>query len=241
MKILRLTITVFFLFILSGCEENDTTLLSGDIIGNVELVNENNYPLQDMSGVHVSLIDDTTTNHSYTDQTGRFIFQNIQYGNYQIDLEKTGFLKSDVDYSLHHLGGYSPTLVKYWLYEIPKFELVIDSLEFDGKYYRSTFYFEMKGSAGLPRYGYFIRCFCSDNPDISKDNYVSTDAGWISSSDTDGQFATGYIYLFDYRFNQLVSDTIYIRTYPQAWGQDLYEYNPESLGKPSNVISFMVE
>lgn len=241
MKILRFFIPVFHLLIISGCEESSTTLLSGDIIGYVEVVDENNYPLPDMSGVHVSLIDDTTLYHSYTDQTGRFFFQNIEYGNYQIGLEKAGYLKSNVDYSLHHLGGYSPTLAKYWLYEIPKFELVIDSIDFNGMYDRTTFYFEITGGTGLPRYGYYIRCFCRDTPAVSKDDYVSTDVGWISSLYTDGQLATGYVYMYDYRFYQLVSDTVYICIYPQAWGQDLYEYNPEALGKASNVVGFVVE
>lgn len=217
-------------------------MLSGDIIGKVEVIDENNYPLQNMSGVLVSLIDDTTINHSTTDQTGYFIFQNIEVGNYQIDLEMTGFLKSNSDYSLHHLGGYSPTLLaKYYIYEIPTFELFIDSIECNGMYEYTTFYFTLNEDDGLPEVGYYIRCFCSDTPAVSKDNFVSTDAGWISSFFIDNGVAKGWIFMYDSSFEQLVSDTIYILVYLQVWGQDLYEYRPEFLGKPSNVVSFIAE
>jgi len=241
MKTVRSYIIVFLLLLSVGCEKDNKTMLIGDIIGKVEMIDENNYSLQDRSNVNVSLISDTTIIHSITDQMGNFYFKNILYGNYQIDLEKNGFVKSKVNYTVHHLGGYSPTLVEYRLYEIPKFELVVDSIEFNGNFEISKFYIELKGNTGLPRMGYFIRCFCSNTPDVSKDNFVSTDHGWIDASDINGQFAVGGIVIDDYEFHQLESDSIFICIYPQAWGQQMYEYYQESLGEASNVISFMVE
>ncbi len=227
---------------LPGCETNDKTILSGDIIGMVYLIDEYDHYLSDRSGINVNLIfDDIPVMYTTTDQIGRFYFENIPYGTYRIDLGKEGFVKSLSSHTVYHVGGYSPTQMKYNLYEVPTFELVIDSIEFKGSNESSAIYLQLIGVTEMPESGYFtIRCFCSDTPDVSKNNFVTVDPGWIWMYPE---------YIIDQAaianailgFYQVESDSMYLRIYPQARGQGYDDYSEESLGKPSNVIRFRIK
>ncbi|MCK5135348.1 MAG: hypothetical protein KAR19_06125 [Bacteroidales bacterium] len=228
-------------WIAAGCEKTEPVLLSGDIAGMVKVFDENYYLQENMAGVQVSLTDGTFASQSITDPFGKFHFQDIIYGNYQIDLEMEGYIKSYRDYTLHHLGGYSPTMVEYGLHEIPKFETCIDSIRFNGNNFISYIYVNLQGLSGLPRISYLFWCFFSNTPDVSNDQFVAKNSGWIWSPEIDGLLTEISVEIWDNRFDQLESDTIYLCVYPQALGQGYYDSYPESLGKASNVISFVVE
>ena len=225
----------------AACEKADPDLLSGDIAGMVKVYVENNYLLEDMTGVQLSLTDETFTAQTSTDPSGKFLFEDVDYGNYQIDLEMAGYIKTYRDYTLHHLGGYSPTMVEYRLYEVPKFETRIDSIRYNGKYGRSDIYVNLKELSGIPKIAYIFWCFFSNTPDVSNEQFVAKNSGWMWSPELDGLLTEISVDIWDMRFDQLVSDTIYLCVYPQAWGQGYYDYYPESLGKASTVISFVVE
>jgi len=240
-KISNIWIILLLCWLAAACEKTDPVLLSGDIAGIVEVYDENHYLLEDMSGVQLSLTDETITAQSSTDPSGKFLFEDIDYGNYQADLELEGFIKPYRDYPLHHLGGYSPTFVEYRLYEVPKFETRIDSINFIGKYERSDVFVNLQELSGIPKIAYTFWCFFSDSPDVSDEQFVAKNSGWMWSPELDGQLTEISVEIWDNRFDQLVADTIYLRVYPQAWGQGYYDYYPESLGKASNVISFVVE
>lgn len=240
MKAFKLFIIYFTFLLFVGCERNDKDLLVGDIIGKVEIYDENNYLLQERSNVDVSLIDDTTAIYSSTNQVGQFNFENIQYGNYQIDLVKEGFVKSiNQNFVVNHLGGYSPTLINYYLFEIPKFELLIDSFDIALGPNSSYAYLSLTGNSDLPYKGYMLIFFFGQTPEVSRDNYIFHVNGFIRSDnifDLYTRASLGYI-----RDDLLLkSDSVYFRVYPQANGQQMYEFYPESLGKPSNVVSFLL-
>ena len=241
MKIVNIWIIILLCWITAACEKTDPELLSGDIAGIVRVYDENNFLLEDMSGVQLSLTDNTFTTQTSTDPSGKFLFEGINYGNYQADLEMEGYIKPYGDYPLHHLGGYSPTLVEYKLYEVPKFETRIDSILFIGKYERSDIFVNLQELSGIPRIAYTFWCFFSDTPDVSDEQYVARNSGWMWSPELEGQLTEISVEIWDNRFDQLMSDTIYLRVYPQAWGQGYYDYYPESLGLASNVISFLIE
>ncbi len=224
-----------------ACEKTDPDLLSGDIAGMVKVYDENQYLLEDMSGVQLTLTDETFITQTITEPSGKFLFENINYGNYLADLEMEGYVKAYRDHPVHHLGGYSPTLVEYGLYEVPKFETEIDSIRFNGPYERSYIYVNLQGLSGIPRIGYTFWCFFSHVPDMSDELYVAKNSGWMWYDESEGQLTEISVEIWDNRFDQLISDTIYLRVYPQAWGQGYYDYYPESLGKASNAISFLVQ
>lgn len=241
MKALKIWIILLFCWLAASCEKTEPVLLNGDIAGMVKVYDENNYLQEDMAGVQVSLSDGSFLSETTSDPSGKFFFQDVFYGNYQVDLEMEGYIKTYRDYTLHHLGGYSPTMVEYRLYEIPKFETRIDSISFNGKYERSYIYVNLQGLSGLPRTGYLIWCFFSNTPDVSNDQFVAKNSGWIWSPEIGGLLTEISVEIWDNRFDQLESDTIYLCVYPQAWGQGYYDSYPESLGKASNVISFLAK
>lgn len=227
---------------LPGCETNDKTILSGDIIGMVYLIDEYDHYLSDRSGINVNLIfDDIPVMYTTTDQIGRFYFENIPYGTYRIDLGKEGFVKSLSSHTVYHVGGYSPTQMKYNLYEVPTFELLIDSIEYNGSE-SSAIYLQLIGVTEMPESGYFIiRCFCGGTPDVSKDNFVKVYPGlvWMYPESLIDQSAIANAYL---GFYQVELDSIYLRIYPQASGQGYYDdFSEESLGKPSNIVRFRIK
>jgi len=232
---------LLFCLLAAACEKSDPDLLSGDIVGFVEVYDENQYPLEDKSGVLLSLTNETFTTQTSSDPSGKFLFEDINYGNYQADLEMEGFIKPYRDYPLHHLGGYSPTLVNYHIYEVPRFETRIDSINFNGIYERSYIHVNLQELSGIPRIAYTFWCFFGTSPDVSNEQFFGRNSGWMWSREIDGLLTEISVEIWDWGFDQLASDTIYLRVYPQAWGQGYYDYYPESLGLASNVISFVVE
>jgi len=238
--------TYFLILLLAAtaaCEKQEPELLSGDVAGVVTVYDENYYPLEDMSGVQLSLSGENFLVESTTDPQGRFLFQDVDYGNYQADLEMEDYIKSFTDYTLNHLGGYSPTMVNYRLHEVPKFQTWIDSIQFNGKYERTYLYVNLQGLSGIPRIGYNFWCYFSNTPDVSNEQYVAECVGWMSSPNINGLLSEIHFELYDNRFDQLESDTIYLCVYPRAWGRGVFylDHYPEALGKPSNVFSFMAE
>lgn len=238
--------TYFLLLILAfstACEKADPPLLSGDIAGIVSVYDENHYLLEDLSGVHISLSDGSYLDESTSDLYGKFLFQDVKYGNYQLDLIKEGYVKSYRDYTLNHLGGYSPTMVEYRLHEVPKFETHIDSIRLDGENIRSYIYVQLKEQSGVPEIGYNFWCYFSDSPDVSKDQYIARAVGWMNSPKIGGLLTEISFEMWDTQFDQLVQDTMYLCVYPRAWGRGTFYFDHyhESLGKASNIFSFMVE
>lgn len=239
-------VTYFLILILAAtaaCEKAEPELLSGDIAGVVTVYDENYYPLEDMSGVQLSLVGDKVQIESTTDPQGRFLFQDVDYGNYQADLEMQGYVKSFMDYTLNHLGGYSPTMVNYRLHEVPKFQTWIDSIQFNGKYERSYLYVNLQGISGFPKIGYNFWCYLSNTPDVSNEQFVAECVAWSFFAPIVGSATEIHFELYDNCFDDLVTDTIYLCVYPQAWGRGPFyeDHYPEALGKASNVFSFMAE
>jgi hypothetical protein len=236
-------ILILLLAATAACEKAEPELLSGDIAGVVTVYDENFYPLEDMSGVQLSLTDGSFLSQSTTDPYGRFVFQDIDYGNYQIDLEMEGYIKSFMDYTVNHLGGYSPTTVNYSLHEVPKFETWIDSIQFNGFYERCYLYVNLQGLSGFPKIGYNFWIYLSDTPDVSRDQYVAEAIGFSFLTPADSTHSEIYFEIYDSRFDQLVSDTIYLCVYPRAWGRGVFyiDHYPDALGMASNVFSFMAE
>ena len=235
---------LLLLFVISaGCEKAEPVLLSGDISGRVIVYDENHYQQDDQSGVQVSLTDGSLVDETFTDATGRFLLEDIDYGNYQVDLVLEGYVKSYRDYTLHHLGGYSPTIVTYSLHEIPKFDTWIDSIQFNGKYERSYIYVTLQGLSGVPDLGFNYWCYFSDTPDVSRDQYVAKAFAWMYTFDEDDNLTEIEFEMYDNGFDQLVTDSIYVCVYPQAWGRGPFyeDHYPESLGKSSNIIGFMTQ
>jgi hypothetical protein len=223
---------------LTGCKK-ETVLNTGDILGRLIVFNENGSLSDNLSGIKVTLYKDSSlVTHSLSDENGQYRFRDISYGKYSISLEKENYIQREVDYTIYHIGGYSPTIRDAVVYEMPMYNISIDSFLFFPQNYRLKLYLKIDGQAIIPFDTYRVIGFCSNSADVSCYNYSNIISGRVTSYTLYAPYdAAGEIY------NNLsklsVSDTWYIRFYLQAFGQNLTNtINTKTLGKPSNVITF---
>lgn len=234
-----LAISVFLLMLIS-CQK-DSELVTGGITGIVSVYNQDITMRSDQSGVEVRLYQNAELiDHTLTDINGRYAFQSVPYGKYNLEMHLTDFVASKGPHTVYHVGGYSPTIFNGDVYEIPTFELALDSMFFDDFRYSFTACLKIRGIANLPYDFYPLRGFAGNSPDVSKDKYTARLygilAGWLSTPETD----YGILNYWDWDLESLKSDTIYVRLYPLAFGQgDFYNFENEALGKPSNVVGFI--
>lgn len=239
-QVLAFLALLIFVF---SCQK-DKEILSGDIEGIVNLYNVDYSQPDDRSGVSVELYSDGILKSSATtDSDGKFQFIDVPYGRYHFNLQKDSFveLNSSTYYDLYHVGGSRPTVAQSWLFRVPDFEFTVDSLVQQEDWFYFDIFWKIDGDIISPYIGYPIMVFCSNIPDVSKDNYISYCAAsinWLSQDQV--PYAT--VYYSDEAFEQLKTGTIYVRCYPVAYGQSIsygYVVNPAAIGKPSNVDSFV--
>lgn len=238
------------------CEcRKDKEMLTGDISGIIYAVNEDNTRNPDQSGTRVflyrdsALVDEAVTNYS-----GQYIFKDMPLGIYIIDFQRTNFVKTRTSFKIEHLGGYSPTLANFTLYEVPSFKLMIDSISYyDGENSRLNVYLKLNGDTILPYYNYEYTpyydmiVFVSESEDVSKDNFDFQVKGFLYT--IFGSYYTGYwkgavegLVVDFYPDPRVVKNrTLYFRFYPMAFGRGYapWDYYKESLGPPSNVVGFV--
>ena len=240
------SVLVFLVIILAliACEEKDAPVLEGDIHGRVSLVDGYGYSVSDRSGVQVQLIGENSELESTTDTDGRYIFQDIPFGNYHIKLIRENYVEKSLNFSLGHAGGGAPTVTNLVMLEIPEFSYGIDSMTYDA-YSRFNIFMHSIGSTRAANSLLLVHFFFSHSPDVSCVNYESSFLDFIFDDvDLYWVFYGGY-----YNFLNDYTGTVYCRVYPQVQCDDIWYSNdagphtiyPETLGKPSEVFSFTVE
>lgn len=246
MKILFLfAVSIIFL---SGCQP-DKEIIKGSISGFIRTFDQSSVPVEDQSGVTVNLYKDTALLESqYTDPEGKYTFETVPYGTYRIDPAKDGYVSVWDPSLVHHIGGYSPTLANYQLYEIPTYVLTIDSITYDTVNDYILFYVKFNGDTLLPPsvYGYILRAFAGPGQDVNMDNYAA--AGKAYLLDTEYHIypkkMRAYARMNTWELENvsiLRTGTFYMRLYPLAMGQGywIHDYLPEALGPPSvNAFEF---
>jgi hypothetical protein len=230
------------MLLLVSCEK-EKELITGQIAGKVNVYTQYRKLIPDMQGIKVDLYRDTMLiSSTLSDNRCYYTFENIPYGRYKFILKKDKFVPLYGTQSVFHVGGYSPTYKDLWIYEVPTYELYIDSIgyETDGSY----FIFYLETDTVLPTDSF--RAFAGSSSDVSKDNFVS--AGWGYLTVYYPSYPTivpvyGRLdrYDFDQNIEKLKGDTIFLRIYPNAQNQGygIMQFYPEALGKPSNVIKFL--
>jgi hypothetical protein len=228
--------------ILNGCHKN-SELLTGDIMGKISVINQDLTVSSDNSGVQVSLYNNNTLlNTTITDIQGVYRFEKLPYGKYGIDLQKENYLETEIPayegdkYSFNHVGGYSPTLKDFSIYQIPDYVLTIDSVKSIYSNSDLLVYLRINGDTLIPFPYYSLIGYYGNSETVSKDNYSGVVTGvagnWFSISPNKAPAV-----IHDSYFN--LSGTIFMRFYLLTQGQTVYySINKEALGKPSNVISF---
>lgn len=236
MKILLLTI------LLNSCQK-EKELITGDVIGNIKAYSQYSKRITDLSGAVVKLLDDTVVIRSVvTSNSLRFTFDEVPYGRYTLDVRKEKFVPLYGTITVLHVGGHCPTYQDLYLYEVPTFQLFVDSIGYMSS--ENYFFLHFRPDTIYPT-GTF-RIFTSNLTDVSRDKYVSAGKGYLSVyypsyPTVIPTFGKIYKYDFDPNIEKLKSDTIFLCIYPtaQQQGYGIMQFYPEALGKPSNVVRFL--
>jgi hypothetical protein len=238
---------ICLLTVLSGCKKNEE-LMTGPISGKILTFDQYCFPTSDQPDILVKLFQDTILMGTIsTNSNGQYLFENMPYGKYSINVEKAGFVQARYVNTVYHAGGYSPTLSDLYMYEVPTYQLNLDSIRKIQDYV--VIFLKFNGDTLLPENacGMPLRVFASGNPDVSKDNFIASGKAYLSDYAINDSYNKATVHAqyqeweMDESFDQLKNNIIYMRIYPIATGQGygIYEYNPESLGLPSDVIGFL--
>jgi len=243
---------VFALLILLPACQKDESLISGKITGRISVLNQAYESQTDRSGITVSLFNEADQiGSTITDADGNYLFENIPYGKYKIDLHKDKYVQGWNNSYIYHVGGYSPTFENYSVYEIPAYQLSLDSVGFYKPDYELIIHLKVDGDTVTSEEAFYNKfiAFAGNTPEVSSTNYISKGKGYLADWDLVNLslftrvavYGRLYVYNFDDNLEQLKEGKIYIRLYPLANGQGYFisQYSPKALGKPSNVISFV--
>ncbi len=231
-------ILVSFIFLNFACSR-DEVLISGDITGKIKMYNEDGYPLT-LSGTPIKIETDSLNFQTETDETGWYTFENIPIGNYSVKIEKSGYVNSEKESEIQHVGGYSPTIQDFILYEIPKFGFHLDSISADSTDLyndKLTFYGSLINSTANPLNWYTLWVFFGSSSEISSATYDDLTKAFIMNKDIDGTYFHFNINLYPHYQR---GDTFYFRIYAAAAVPDWYFERFEILGPPSNVAEWVV-
>jgi hypothetical protein len=247
MKTKSFFFSIVILLAIIACEETDAPVLEGDIHGTVSLNDAYGFPMSDKSNVQVQLTGEDTELETTTDSYGRYMFQDLPFGKYYINLNKENYIEADRNFSVDHIGGNAPTSSSMVMNEIPEYYYGIDSMTQYPPYSNFNIYMHVIGATKtFKEYtNFYVHCFFSQSPDVSCENYENSFM-WITSSHA------ALYFTFWYGTNHFLNDytgTVYCRIYAQAYYYDIWEgatSNPhpiyqETLGPPSEVFSFTVE
>lgn len=242
---------VFVLLILLSACRKEEELISGTITGRISVLNQAYESQTDRSGIAASLFHEADQiGSTITDADGNYLFENVPYGKYKIDLHKEKYVQGWNNSYIYHVGGYSPTFANYSVYEIPVYQLSLDSVGFYKPEYEFIIHLKVDGDTVTSEEAFFYQfiAFAGNTPDVSSTNYISKGKGsladwdWVNFNYSVKIAVYGrlYVYNFDGNREQLKQGKIYIRLYPLANGQGYFlsQFYPEALGKPSNAISF---
>ncbi len=122
MKIFKILIALHTLVFLSGCDKNEEKIfIKGNIVGFVNLIDENGNEVDDKSGVNVSIEEISASVD--TNEDGRFELADVPAGTYNLIFNKTGY-GINKRFSYQFIGGNVPALLsETTMYEQPKTEI----------------------------------------------------------------------------------------------------------------------
>lgn len=243
-------ILLFFciiLFIAPGCRQDPETM-TGEITGIVNLYSQSNLKLRDCSGVKVDLYQNSELiGSTLTDIYGEFHFMDLQYGKYQVDLQKDNYIKNYLPNIFNHVGGNATTVVNCYMHEIPDYEVTIDSIKIIEPGYFNV-YLKVNNDTIIPfvnnPYPFTTTTigYSGATADLSPVKYLGYAQGYM----------TDLSFMYEHKkeairvlftgntgnFRPVESDSVYFRIYPIALGQSnvLDGFDIKALGKPSNVV-----
>lgn len=226
------------LLLFFACKK-EPDLISGKISGYINYVDAGYNLSHTLTGINMTLSQgdkiigyDTTLDNS-------FVFENVPYGKYLLTASKEGCLPATQ--GIEHIGGYSPTLSVLWIYQIPSYSLVIDSVVIIPETGQSSawLYGQLDNYSLNAYIGIIFLCLTNTTPDVDADHYIQKMVAFATSGDISDNHVKARINN-DYGFQAEPGDTLYMRAYPMSWGENLYTFHKQYLGTPSNVTRLTI-
>lgn len=229
----KLVAIALAVFLLQACKKDCDVQPTGSIVGFVKLYANDPNGLNDFSGVTAKL--EATNISSTTDPNGKFIFNGVKPGTYDITLTKDGY-GTVKHFSYSYSGGPAPGLVPsnyvgltYTpLAQIPTYTILSFSVGIDQDF------FEIKGTTSVEQAD--MICVYSKKPDFSNENYEGLI--YIQSENSEFRFQLPVDY-----FSK--GTKYYFKMYPVSRGYFSFYENRDnnlriitSIGTPTSVISF---
>lgn len=200
----------------------------------------------DPAGVSVTLMQDyIPLVTAVTTSKGKFTFLGVPYGNYNIELEKAGYVEGWESRFFTHEQGDASVSHEYRMFALPDYQLTLDSVDCSKGRYAQVYYLHINGDTLLPEalvnhtfIGYFNK-----NRNVSAISQIATNIGYLADHDTlnpDRTFAVrGIVYATHVNIDKFTAeDSCFVRLYPLAEGQGYLpdEFSTGALGKPSNIF-----
>ncbi|MFO7621990.1 MAG: carboxypeptidase-like regulatory domain-containing protein [Bacteroidales bacterium] len=242
---------VFILILLTACREEEV-LMTGSITGKMRIYDQTHAYLSDHSGIEVSLMQgNSLVATDITNAYGSYLFENVPYGRYRIFLSKEKYIHAWKPPFFNHVGGYGATYINQSIYEVPTYELTLDSISYHANDPAFIIHLKVNGDTTIVRnsYGYPFIAYADTTNSVSGNNYISKGYGilrdYLGYSYSSKVAVYGYLSRYNLapRIEDVFTDTVYLRIYPMANGQGYMGsgFYPEALGTPSNVIRFVLD
>lgn len=255
MKIRLLPICFFaVIYTFFACKEDDVPVITGDIKGFVSLIDCYGFSSQDKSGIQVQLSNETIFMEEFADAEGRYLFEDLPFGNYRIHLIKENYIERKLDFRFNHVGGDVPTMTHQTMNQISEFWFGIDSLAYNGSYklniYLQAYEVNKPFASNISPPINYIHCFFSQSPDVSAQNYDDSFIKSLPDFSPSNLYNIYWVWYGGwYNFLNDYTGTIYCRVYPQTFYDEMWfpitsdphEVRPETLGKPSEVFAFTLD
>lgn len=238
-------IIIYFLFILLvtiACEkETEYDVLSGQLIGYINLYDSNRTILSDKSGVEIIVEGTNPQQKALTNVDGQFIIDDLKSGIYNIIFNKEGYCQHKI-VSHQFVGGNKPaTLYETTLYGI--LNLQIDNpkiIDLDNPY-SVEFRVSAKVTNQNGNTSHYCRYYLSNDPDISYKNYVSSDVAITYNEEL----------FFSLQIDTLkfpIGSELYLIMYPASESYQYYTdlntgkkiYTSININKPSQVANITI-
>jgi hypothetical protein len=237
-----LIFSFIILLLATGCKkETECDVLKGQLIGYVNLIDNQGYWLTDNSGVEVIVEGNELQKKALTNAEGQFIIDNLKSGTYNIIFNKEGYCQHKV-ISVPFVGGNKPATI-YGTNLFALSNLQIEWLAVMGRQplYPTNLlviaYVSDQDISTLCRY------YLSNGPDISYKNYSSTGvtSGYWSHGDVNFGIPVDTL-----KFP--VGSELYLIMYPASEKYQYYFdinsgkaiYTSININKPSEVVSIAV-
>ena len=209
----NIIISVIVLFGISqSCKKTDLLPdLKGSMVGYVYTFDEFSQLLDDHSKVLISALGNQKTYQVFSDKNGRFEFENLPAGTYELHFEKQGFgiLKQ---FGIQHLGG-EPTVLgmlfghdsngsAFFIYELSTTEITLLNIENHNIYCNCSFSKQAPENLGIQLYFSMV------------DNFDIQSAQFVIPSERLQKDSAGYVAQESFSLPYKQGDKVYYRACP---------------------------